>query len=130
MKSDAPDEMVTGSESVDAHIGHSENLTDLPTVKPDGGSGTIVPASQANWGRTDDPRVLVLARLNRSFLYQQHGAPADGAKELEAVVELEPGRAPVYGDLVALYLELGRTDEAADALSRGEAHGFESASHA
>jgi tetratricopeptide (TPR) repeat protein len=78
----------------------------------------------------DDPRVLVLARLNRSFLYQQHGAPADGAKELEAVVELEPGRAPVYGDLVALYLELGRTDEAADALSRGEAHGFESASHA
>jgi len=78
----------------------------------------------------DDPQVLVLARLNRSFLYQQRGAPADGAKELEAVVELEPGRAPVYGDLVALYLELRRTDDAADVLSRGEANGFESASHA
>ncbi len=77
----------------------------------------------------DDVPVVVLARLNRSLLFQKKSAWADSARELEAVLELEPARRPVYGDLVALYLELDRPEDAAETLRRGEAVGFGSARH-
>lgn len=77
----------------------------------------------------DEVAVVVLARLNRSMLYQQKSAWAESVRELEAVLELEPARGPVYGDLVALYLQLDRPDDAVEALRRGEAAGFVSARH-
>ena len=57
--SEDPDDMVAGSEELDSHIGESSNLADLPTDAPDAGYQRIVPASQADWGKTDNPRVLV-----------------------------------------------------------------------
>lgn len=79
---------------------------------------------------SDDKEVLVLARLNRSLLFERRGAPVDAARELEAALEVDPSRAPIYGDLVTLYLELDRVDDAVAALSRGaEAAGFASARH-
>jgi hypothetical protein len=58
-KSEDPDDMVADSENLDSHIGESSNLADLPTDAPDDGYEKIVPASQADWGPTDNPRVLV-----------------------------------------------------------------------
>jgi tetratricopeptide (TPR) repeat protein len=78
---------------------------------------------------SDDAQVLVFSHLNRSMLFQQKKDWSASASELEAVLELEPQRTPVYGDLVALYLEADRLDDAVDALNRGEAAGFGSADH-
>jgi len=78
---------------------------------------------------TEDSQVLVFSHLNRSMLYQQKKDWAASASELEAVLELEPQRTPVYGDLVAMYVESDRLDDAVDALNRGDAAGFGSANH-
>ncbi|MBW2274510.1 MAG: hypothetical protein JRG96_14660 [Deltaproteobacteria bacterium] len=59
MESGDPDERLAESESLDSHQGHSENLSDLETVAPDDGYEPIVPASQADWEPTDNPRVVV-----------------------------------------------------------------------
>ena len=78
---------------------------------------------------SEDPQVLVFSHLNRSMLFQQRKEWAASATELEAVLALEPQRKPAYGDLVAMYVQSDRLDAAADALERGEAVGFASATH-
>jgi len=78
---------------------------------------------------SEDPQVLVFSHLNRSMLFQERKEWAASATELEAVLALEPQRKPVYGDLVAMYVQSDRLDAAADALERGEAAGFASATH-
>jgi tetratricopeptide (TPR) repeat protein len=77
----------------------------------------------------DEPAVVVMARLNRAMLYQEKKAWGEAARELEAVVELEPGRLEAWGDLAALYQRAGELDAAADALTRGADAGFRSAKH-
>ena len=76
-----------------------------------------------------DPQVLVFSHLNRSMLFQERKEWAASAAELEAVLLLEPQRTPVYGDLVAMYVQSDNLDAAVDALERGDAAGFRSASH-
>jgi tetratricopeptide (TPR) repeat protein len=76
-----------------------------------------------------DPSVIVLARLNRSMLYQEREAWGEAARELEAVVAVEPGRREAWGDLATLYQRAGDLDAAADAIGRGRTAGFQSAPH-
>jgi tetratricopeptide (TPR) repeat protein len=78
---------------------------------------------------SEDPQVLVFSHLNRSMLFQERKDWAASATELEAVLALEPQRKPVYGDLVAMYVQSDRLDAAVDALERGESAGFASATH-
>lgn len=78
---------------------------------------------------SDDPQVLVFSHLNRSMLFQERKEWAASATELEAVLALEPQRTPVYGDLVAMYVQSDRLDAAVEALERGESAGFRSAPH-
>lgn len=79
--------------------------------------------------RSEDPQVLVLTRLNRSLLLQRFNRWADAAAELESVLQFEPDRANVYGDLASLYIQAGETDLALRALERGRDVGFGSAPH-
>jgi tetratricopeptide (TPR) repeat protein len=78
---------------------------------------------------SDDPQVLVFSHINRSMLFQERQDWAASATELEAVLVLEPQRTPVYGDLVAMYVQSDRLDAAVDALNRGDDAGFRSAGH-
>lgn len=78
---------------------------------------------------TSDPAIQVLARLNRSLLFHQDKQLREAAGELEAVLVLQPERSEAYGDLASLYLEDGRTEEAAQALESGAGVGFRSAHH-
>jgi protein O-GlcNAc transferase len=77
----------------------------------------------------EDPQILVFSHLNRSMLFQEREDWEASATELEAVLALEPQRTPVYGDLVAMYVQSNRVDAAVDALERGDAAGFKSATH-
>ena len=79
--------------------------------------------------RSEDPQVLVLTRLNRSLLLQRLNRWADAAAELEGVLQFEPDRVNVYGDLASLYIQAGETDLALRALERGRDVGFGSAPH-
>ena len=76
-----------------------------------------------------DPQVQVLSHLNRSLLLQQDRRWGLATEELEAVLEIEPDRTNVFGDLAALYIQAGDAQAAVAALERGEAAGFSSASH-
>jgi tetratricopeptide (TPR) repeat protein len=76
-----------------------------------------------------DTAVQVLARLNRSLLLQQSHRWGQAAKELEAVLAIQPENSEVYGDLATLYLQAGDTAAALDALQRGREAGFNSAQH-
>jgi len=78
---------------------------------------------------SEDPQVLVFSHLNRSMLFQERKEWTASAAELEAVLVLEPQRTPVYGDLVAMYVQSDGLDAAVDALERGDAAGFRSATH-
>jgi tetratricopeptide (TPR) repeat protein len=78
---------------------------------------------------SEDPQVLVFSHLNRSMLFQERKDWAASAGELEAVLELEPQRTPVYGDLVAMYVQSDELDAAVKALERGDTAGFRSAPH-
>ena len=71
----------------------------------------------------------MLSRLNRSLLLQQDRRWDLAAEELEAVLEIEPQRGNVFGDLASLYIQAGDAEAAAAALERGEAAGFNSANH-
>ena len=53
----------------------------------------------------------------------------EAAAELERLVELQPARAEVYGDLATIYLQAGRVEQAAGALDRGSQAGFLSGQH-
>jgi len=77
----------------------------------------------------EDTAVVVMARLNRSMLFQQQKGWRSAAAELEAVVGLEPGRVEAWGDLAASHQRAGDLDAARDALSRGAERGFRSADH-
>ena len=73
--------------------------------------------------------VLVLAHLNRALLLERRGDKPAAAAELAAVLEIDPARGPVYGDLSSLYLDLDRPDDATAVLARGAEAGFRSAGH-
>jgi Flp pilus assembly protein TadD len=79
--------------------------------------------------RSEDPQVLVLARINRSLLLQRANRWAEAAEELEGVLQFEPDRTNVYGDLASLCVQAGDADRARRALERGAAVGFRSAAH-
>lgn len=86
-------------------------------------------AFEKELGVNTDSQVLVLARLNRSMLFQRSRDWAGAAGELEAVLALDPASVNVYGDLATLYIQSGRIDEAVDALQRGKAAGYDSSEH-
>ena len=79
--------------------------------------------------RNQDPQVQVMARLNRSVLLEQQKDWIGSAAELQAVLELEPGRIEAHGDVAALYLRAGELDAAASSLEQGRERGFRSADH-
>lgn len=74
-----------------------------------------------------DPQIRVLAHLNRSILFQNDRKWNEAAAELERVLEVEPGRKEVYGDLAGHYLDASAPEEAAGALERAATAGFQSA---
>jgi tetratricopeptide (TPR) repeat protein len=76
-----------------------------------------------------DEAVRTLAHLNRSLLFEQERKWAEAVQELEAVLEIQPSRAEVYGDLATLYLQAGQTTEAMLAMERGAGAGFASSRH-
>jgi tetratricopeptide (TPR) repeat protein len=77
----------------------------------------------------DDVQVRVMARLNRALLLEQGQDWSGAAAELEAVLELDPERLEVYGDMASFQLRAGELDKAASSLERGFANGFRSARH-
>jgi len=79
---------------------------------------------------SEDPRILVTARLNRSLLLQRELRWDEAAEELEMALQFQPDRTQLYADLAAIYAEAGRLEDAEKALRRGAAFGFRSASHA
>lgn len=79
--------------------------------------------------RSEDPQILVLSRINRSLLLQRASRWLEAAEELEGVLQFEPERTNVYGDLASLYVQAGDADRARRALERGAAVGFRSAAH-
>ncbi len=94
-----------------------------------GRSDEALAAFGAELENTENPDVLVMARFNRSLLLQRAGRWAEAADELEQVLQFQPDRADVYGDLATLYLQAGDLDAAAHTLMRGESIGFRSAPH-
>jgi tetratricopeptide (TPR) repeat protein len=77
----------------------------------------------------DATDVKVMAHLNRSLLLEQERDWAAAARELEAVLLLEPGRVEAYGDIASLYIKAGEIDTAAERLNAGLGAGFRSARH-
>jgi len=77
----------------------------------------------------EDPEAVVLAHLNRAMLLQRDRRWDAAAADLEGVLELQPNRQEVYGDLASLYLGTGRLDDAERVLDRGFEAGFQSAAH-
>jgi len=77
----------------------------------------------------DEPEVLHLAHLNRSMLLAKKKDWPGAAAELEAVIELQPDKIEVFGDLASLYMEAGELDEASAVLERGAGAGFLSDLH-
>ena len=76
-----------------------------------------------------EPQVRLLAHMNRSMLFQQQREWSLAATELEHVLELDPERMEVWGDLVTLYLDAADLDGAVDALQQGSEAGHRSARH-
>jgi tetratricopeptide (TPR) repeat protein len=77
----------------------------------------------------DDPRIKIMAHLNRSLLFEQQKELLAAASEIEAVLVLDPGRIEAYGDLATLYLAANRPEEAGRQLSLGLEAGYRSAPH-
>jgi tetratricopeptide (TPR) repeat protein len=77
----------------------------------------------------EDSEIRALALLNRSMLLQQQKKWTDAGGELERLLELQPERTQVYGDLATVYVEAGRLGDAAAALDRGATAGFQSSAH-
>lgn len=76
-----------------------------------------------------DKAVRTLAHLNRSLLFQQERKWMYAVAELEAVLEIQPSRTEIYGDLISLYIQSGKIDKAMEAMERGAGAGFASSSH-
>ena len=66
----------------------------------------------------EDPKVQVMARLNRAMLLEQERRFVDAAREFEAVLELEPVRTEIYGEVARLLLKGDEVSEAAASLER------------
>jgi len=77
----------------------------------------------------EDAEIRVMARLNRAMLLEQERDLTAAAAELEAVLQLDPERVELYGDVASLLIEAGKLGEAAAALDAGLAEGFHSAEH-
>jgi tetratricopeptide (TPR) repeat protein len=95
-------------------------------------TGQRKPALEA-FGRelevNQDPAVRSLAHLNRSLLFEQERNWAAAVSELEAVLEIQPSRTEIYGDLVSLYIQAGQIAEAIEVMERGASAGFASSRH-
>jgi tetratricopeptide (TPR) repeat protein len=95
-------------------------------------TGQRKPALEA-FGReleiNQDDAVRTLAHLNRSLLFEQERDWAGAVQALEAVLEIQPSRTEIYGDLVALYIQSGQTAEALETMERGVGAGFASSRH-
>jgi len=76
-----------------------------------------------------ESQVRLLAHLNRSMLLQQERQLPEAAAELRSVLELDPERLEVWGDLTTLYLEAGEIDQAAAAFKDGFEAGHRSSRH-
>jgi tetratricopeptide (TPR) repeat protein len=76
-----------------------------------------------------DEAVRTLAHLNRSLLLQQERKWDEAVSELEAVLEIQPSRTEIYGELVALYIQSGKISEAMETMERGASAGFSSSGH-
>lgn len=74
-----------------------------------------------------DAKVKALAHINRGVLYQKDKKLAEAAAEIEAALSLDPERHDAFGDLIEIYLELVRPDDAAGAVERADAVGVRSA---
>jgi len=77
----------------------------------------------------EDPRVKVMAHVNRSMLLEQAGNWEGAAAELEAVLVLTPENLEIYGDLASLSLQAKQLEQAASYLENGFENGFRSAQH-
>jgi tetratricopeptide (TPR) repeat protein len=77
----------------------------------------------------EDEAVRTLAHLNRSLLFEKERNWSSAVRELEAVLEIQPSRTEIYGDLVTLYIQSGQTAEAIEVMERGAGAGFASSRH-
>jgi tetratricopeptide (TPR) repeat protein len=77
----------------------------------------------------EDPAIKVMSHLNRMVIFRERRKWPDAAKEMTAVLELQPTRSDDYGELATLFLRAGNTEKAAKALENGADHGFSSAQH-
>jgi len=77
----------------------------------------------------DDPKIKVMAHLNRYVLREQEKDWSGAVDELEAVLVLDPTRVEVYGEIASIHLKAGRLDDASARLKAGMDAGFRSARH-
>jgi len=134
-------EVEIASKSFDAAIGHLRRAAEIAprrdrihfqlgtALASTGAVDDALAAFGEELTRSEDPQILVLARLNRSLLLQRGSRWAEAAEELEGVLQFEPDRAEVYGDLASLYLQAGNPVQAGRTLERGADVGFRSAVH-
>jgi len=92
-----------------------------------GDSAGAVEAFGKEIANSTDPKVKALAHINRSLMYQNLKQVAEAAQEIEQALAIEPERRDAYGDLVDLYLQLQKPDEAAATVDRAAAAGVKSA---
>jgi len=76
-----------------------------------------------------DPKVRIMAHLNRSLLLERRKQWGPAADEMDAAVSLGPERPEVFGDIASLRIQARQLREAREALDRGAAAGFRSAPH-
>jgi len=76
-----------------------------------------------------DEAVRTLAHLNRSLLFEQERNWSAAVEELEAVLEIQPSRTEIYGDLVTLHIQSGQITEAIKVMEQGAGAGFASSRH-
>jgi len=77
----------------------------------------------------DDEQVRVMARMNRSIIFEQQQKWDEAAAEMEAIIEIDPDDPRAYGDLASLYLQAGELEQASEVLARGVEAGFSSPQH-
>ena len=84
----------------------------------------------------EDEQVHAMVHVNRKVLLEQDGNLVGAARELEALLELDPEKVAAFGnpgtfcgEMASLYIEAGELPEAAKSLERGLELGFRSADH-
>ena len=84
----------------------------------------------------EDEQVRAMVHVNRKVLLEQDGNLVGAARELEALLELDPEKVAAFGnpgtfcgEMASLYIEAGELPEAARSLERGLELGFRSADH-